>query len=458
MAAPSAIVIGAGITGLSAARALIAAGVTNTLVLESSARAGGVIASCREGEFLFEQGPDSFLACKPAALALCRELGLEARLLGSCNAGRKTWIWRRGKLAALPAGWQFLAPSRFTPLLVSPLIGLGAKLRLAREWWAAAEPEGEDESVANWVRRRFGAEVLEAMAAPMLAGVYGGDAEELSLAAALPRFAALARQGSVSRALWRDRRAAHARAQAPAFLTLRGGMEELVAALAASIGSERLRFGFRAAFIEAEGGGYRVRGADGASLAAPVLIVAAPAPAAAQLLRGLDLELANELAAVTYASSMTVNLAYAPAPPLPAGTGALMARDESIRMLACTFMHRKFPARAPAGTALLRLFYGGRRDEAILARSDDDVLALARRELRLLFGIEAQPVAALVSRWPAAMAQPALGHLARLRRIEAALTRHSRLALAGNAYGGVGIGDCIASGQHAAARVARGYV
>lgn len=453
MSANSIVVIGAGISGLSAAHALLSRGARDVTVLDAAARPGGVIATRRENGFVFELGPDSFLTAKPAALSLCRELGLGDRFVGSNDGARKTWIWRHGRLMPLPAGWQMLGPARMAPVLATPLLSPRAKLRLLREWWARPEPFLADEAVARLLRRRFGAETVAAIAAPLLAGVYGGDAEELSAAAVTPRLLELARRGSISRALWRARRRAPQSAPAPLFTTLRDGLDELPAALAARIGAQRLRLHCRVLKLELRAGEYYVQCDGGAGFTAGAVILALPAAAAAPLVEGLDGELARELAAITYSSSLTVNLAFAHEPPLPPGTGALVASGEGLRLLACTFMHRKFPHRAPPGAALLRVFYGGRRDAEAWAMPDPAAIALAQSELRRMFGIRVEPAAACVARWAGAMAQPAVGHLAQLERIEAALARHPNLALAGNAFAGIGIADCIAVGRRAAERI-----
>lgn len=443
----SVIIVGAGISGLSAGYELVRRGATDFLLLSSDDRVGGVIANTHHAGFIFEHGPDSFLTAKPATLALCRDLGLADEVIGSNDAERRTWIWHRGRLAALPEGWQFLAPSRLWPALTTSLLSTAGKLRLAQEFFAAAEELPADESVAAFVRRRLGPEALATIVAPLLAGVYGGDPEELSLAAVLPRFVELARRGSLTRALWRAR-ASHA-ATAPLFSTLRCGLTTLTTALMGQIGREHIELARRAVALEDLGGCYGLHCDDGQSRLARAVVLALPAAAAAQLTRTLDPSLAAELAAIPYASSVTVNLAFAQAPALPPGTGVLVPRGQGLRQLACTFVHRKFAHRAPPGAGLLRLFFGGRGDEAALTLSDAELLQMARNELGVMLGIHAEPAATSIARWPRAMAQYGVGHQERLRRIELALARHPGLALAGNAYGGIGIGDCIAAGQRA---------
>ncbi len=453
-------IVGAGIAGLAAGFELLRQGYENFRLLEAADRPGGVISTGQLAGMAIEEGPDSFLTEKPAALQLCRELGLGEQLVCSNDAARRTWIWRKHRLRALPEGWQMLAPARPLALWRSDLLSWSAKARIAREFFTLSRAPASETSVGALVRARLGAEVLEVVVAPLLSGVYGGDADELSLDAVLPRLAQMARQGSLSRSLWRARRRRSAKAGAslPLFTTLRNGLGGCIAALAARLDS-RIETGCRVLRITKSGEGFQLecRHSSPESPAGRILqihccrlILALPAWAAAELLQELDGELALQLAAIPYASSLTVNLAYSPAPPLPDGFGVLIPPGESLRMRACTVIQHKFPARVPPGRALLRVFYGGARDPEALALSDEQLLALVTAELRTILGLKQPPSAAHIRRWPRAMAQYTVGHAGRLQRIQAALAGHAGLALAGNAYRGIGISDCIESGYAAA--------
>lgn len=447
------VIVGAGIAGLAAGYEWLAHGIEDFMVLDAAPRSGGAIRSeCLEG-FQLEAGPDSFLGAKPAAADLCRALGLSGALTGCATASPRTWILHRKRLQPLPAGWQFLGPARLGPVLRTRLLSWRAKARLAGEFFApAAPPVRADIAVATWVRRHLGAEVLDTLVAPLLAGVYGGDPEALSFPAALPRFAALANRGNILRSLWRQQRVQSGSSAGPTFLTLRGGLSQLPEALAAAIGARRLGLGQPVVGItEAPGGyGYQLQLAARPALPASQVLIAAPAWAAAEMLRQLDPELAAMLAAIPYTSAATVHLAYRPSPPLPSGFGFLVPRGEGLRLLAATFVQQKFPHRVPPGAALLRLFYGGAGDPRVLELSDAALGQLAHEEISAILGIRAAPDWFRVHRWPRAMPQYTLGHADRLARISAALGRHPGLQLAGAAYQGVGLPDAIASGQAAA--------
>ncbi len=457
------VIVGAGIAGLAAGFELRRRGYENFRLLEAAERPGGVVSTAHLAGIPIEEGPDSFLTEKPAALELCRELGLGEQLIPSHDAARRTWIWRKHRLRALPEGWQMLAPARPLALWRSNLLSWPAKARIAREFFSSARAPETEISVGALVRSRLGAEVLDVVVAPLLSGVYGGDADELSLDAVLPRLAQMARQGSLGRGLWRARRrrGANTGAARPLFTTLQNGLSECITALAARLESH-IETHCRVSRITKSGEGYQLECHDQApgspagripQIHCRKLILALPAWAAAELLRELDGELAAQLAAVPYASSLTINLAYSPAPPLPDGFGVLIPPGEGLRMRACTFIQQKFPARVPAGRALLRVFYGGVRDSEALALSDEELLALATGELRTILGLKQPPAAGHIRRWPRAMAQYTVGHGGRQQRVQAALARHAGLALAGNAYRGIGISDCIESGYAAARKL-----
>lgn len=448
------VIIGGGVSGLSAAWELLQAGLRDFLLLEAGPRPGGVLRTETVADFVMEAGPDSFLTHKKAATELCRDLGLGDNLVGCKDANRGTGILHHGHLLPLPEGWQMLAPVRLLPAVTTPLLSMGTKVRIALEWLKINSPRSHgagDESVASFVRRHFGQEVVDVIAGPLLAGVYGGDPEQLSLRAVLPRFAELEQQGNLIRALMQS--AARQKQQAsaaPMFTSLRRGMGSLADALAEQIGPERLRTGVAVQRVSAEGSAFRLQIQDGQSLRAERMLLALPAWVCGHLLAEFDYALATQLAAIPYASSMTVNLAYNTPLELPPGFGFLVPRGEGRRMMACTFVHRKFPHRAPAGTALLRLFFGGATDPEAIALSDEQAVELSRRELHEVLGLTLRPAYTQVSRWHRAMAQYNLGHAARVEAIRAALQRYPRLQLAGNAYQGIGIPDCIESGRQAA--------
>ena len=455
--------VGGGITGLAAAhRAVEVArerGIALELTLvEARERLGGTIATERAGGFLVEAGPDSFLSEKPWALALCRRLGLEDRLARTDDRYRKVFVWRAGRLHPLPDGWELLAPTRLAPFLTSGLFSWPGKLRMALD---LVLPRGiaDDESLGAFVRRRLGREALERVAQPLVAGIYTADPDDLSLTATMPRFAELERrERSIILGLWRaSRRAPQAGtsgARFGLFVTLKEGMEELVAALATGIQSDAVLLKHRVAGVERRGNRWRVTTVEGADLDAERVVVATESHAAARMLRYVDPTLATLLAEIPYASSATVTLGYRRADVLHPldGFGFVVPRTEKRALLACTFSSVKYAGRAPEGDVLLRAFVGGALNEAVLELDDAPLVMRARAELREALGITAAPALARVFRWPKAMPQYHVGHLARVETIERRAGALPGLDLAGGAYRGVGIADCVRSGEAAAER------
>jgi oxygen-dependent protoporphyrinogen oxidase len=457
------VVVGGGITGLAAAhRAVEVArerGVALDLtLLEARPRLGGTIATERAGGFLVEAGPDSFLSEKPWALALCRRLGVEDRLVRTDDRFRKVFVWRGGRLHPLPDGFQLLAPTRLGPFAASSLFSWPGKARMALDL-VLPRGGGDDESLGAFVRRRLGREALERVAQPLVAGIYTADPDELSLAATMPRFLELERrERSVIKALWRAQRAAPQAGTSGArwslFVTFREGMQALVDTLAARLPAGAARVGAAVTALERAGAGWRVGLAQGV-LPADAVIVAAESHAAARLLRYVDPALATLLGDVPYASAATVSLGYRrdDVPHPLDGFGLVVPRTERRALLACTFSSVKYPDRAPAGHVLLRGFVGGALDPAILEEDDATLVARVRGELREALGIAAEPVLARVSRWPRSMPQYHVGHLGRVDAVERAVGALPGLVLAGGAYRGVGIADCVRSGEAAAEAV-----
>jgi oxygen-dependent protoporphyrinogen oxidase len=450
-------IIGGGISGLSAAYALEKKrrdGVEVEYVLyESSPRLGGVLVTERVDGCLIEAGPDSFLTEKPWASDLCHELGLGDQLIGSNDADRKTYILVRGRLIEMPDGLMFMVPTKILPTVLSPLFSLKTKLRMAREWFHPPHKANGDETVAAMVERHYGPEMVDLLADPLLSGVYGGEASQLSVRAVLARFADMeAKHGSLGRAMLAARRNAPKTngAPRPLFTSLKDGMQQMVDALVARLDADALQTGATVQATSFEGGGWIVS-AGLHSDQFDAVILTLPTQAAASLLQIGSPHLASELAGVHYSSSVTVALGYDEKvrQSLPPGFGFLVPRSEGKRMLAATFVHNKFPYRAPPDRAILRCFLGGSRDEPILALSEDEILHIAREELKQVLHLTAEPLFARVFKWKGAMAQYGVGHLDRLLRIEALRQKLPGLALAGNGYSGIGVPDCVRSGTAA---------
>jgi protoporphyrinogen/coproporphyrinogen III oxidase len=449
-------IIGGGISGLSAAFALEehrrAGAPLEYALFESSPRLGGVLRTEQLDGCLVEAGPDSFLTEKPWAADLCRQLGLGDQLIGSNDAERKTYILVKGRLVAMPDGLMFMVPTKILPVVFSPLFSLGTKLRMASEWFSKPQSM-PDESVAAMVDRHYGTEVVERLTDPLLAGVYGGDASQLGVRAVLPRFAEMeAKYGSLSKAMLaaRKKMAPASGAARPLFTSLRHGMQSMADAILARLPANSIHSGTKVESVQPQADGWQVV-ANGKAERFDAVILSLSAQVCSALLENAP-DLASELGDIAYSSSITVTLGYEQSvrAALPPGFGFLVPRTEGKRLLAATFVHNKFPFRAPEDRALLRCFLGGASGEQALELSDEEILRTVRAELRQILGLTAEPRFTRVYKWKAAMAQYGVGHLERLEHIGRLLRRLPGLFLAGNGYRGIGVPDCVRSGKEAA--------
>jgi len=491
------VIVGGGISGLAAAHRLfelqsqdssVAAGARpEVLLLEASERLGGTVRTYRREGFLLEGGPDSFISEKPAALELARRLGLAERIIGTNEQHRRSFVVRGGRLRPTPEGFQLLAPSRMLPFLTTDIFTWRGKARMAldlllpRRKDANGQRDESDESLAAFVRRRFGQEALERMAQPMVGGIYTADPESLSLRATMPRFLEMERRHrSLILAMWKAGRksesgARHGHdasgARYSLFLSFDEGTQVLTDALAArlpqtsvrlntkveslKLESPRLEDNQQSPGLEDEPRRWLLTTDGGETFSADAICLALPAYAAARLLVEVDRELADELDRIPYASTATVNLAYRRASiPHPLdGFGFVVPFVERRATLACTFSSVKFAGRAPAGHALLRAFVGGALQPEMFELDAARMVEAVRRDLRDLLGVEAPPLFAHVEKWPRSMAQYHLGHLERLALIRARLQNLPTLALCGNAYTGAGLPDCVSGGESAAGRI-----
>ena len=465
-------IIGGGIAGLAAAYELELARRTDTTIeytlFEARERLGGSLASEIVDGAVLERGPDSFLTEKPAAAELCRELGLGGELVPSNDADRKTYIVVRNRLIPLPDGLMFLVPTKLVPTALTRLFSLPTKIRMGLELLLPPRPSNHDESVAALVERHFGCEVVDRLADPLLSGIFGGDSAQLSARTVLPRLVEMESEyGSLTRGMLAAHRKMRERARASAqngksgtlrsiFTAMRGGMQQLIDALTARLDPASVRLSAPVTGVEKTADGWKVSAGSVAEFYDAV-IMASPAWAAGALLGPVDTALGEELSGIPYSSSITVNLIYDEDQlgSLPDGFGFLVPVVEGRTMLACTFVHRKFLGRTPTGKAVLRAFLGGMKNEALMAAPDEALVATVRRELteilgEKIFSPEAAPEHTQVSRWSRAMAQYAVGHQERIERINSRVAALPRLKLAGNAYDGIGIPDCIRLGRRAA--------
>jgi oxygen-dependent protoporphyrinogen oxidase len=461
-------IVGGGIAGLSAAYDLREARQTGARIefhlYEASSRLGGVISSSKVNGTVLEFGPDSFLSEKPAALQLCRELGLEVDLIGSNDSARKTYILVDNKLVPLPDGLMFLVPTRMRAMARSKLFSMGTKVRMALETFRPPSRNRGDESVASLIARHYGQQAVDRLADPLLSGIYGGDATQLSAQAVLPKLVEMeSRYGSLTRGTLeeaRKRRIAAAdmgpagRVPRATFTTLRGGMQQLTDRLAVLLEGWRVHLETPVLSIERGPTGWSIRSRSGEQEYDSV-IFAIPAWACAPLLTPVDATLGAELGKIPYTSSITVNLIYDQTSlgRLPEGFGFLVPAAEQRNLLALTFAHRKFLGRTAGGKAVLRAFLGGAGKDALLDEPDAAIEAMVRSDLRDILHVNHEPELVQIRRWPRAMAQYAVGHKDRQRKIQERLATLPGLHLVGNAYDGIGISDCIRLGRQAAKRV-----
>ena len=476
MAVPSkhVVIVGGGISGLAAAHALQSRASSSGVplactLIEADGRCGGKILTHRVDDFVIEAGPDSFLSQKPWALDLCRELGLSGQLINTNETPEKAFVYSRGRLRPLPDGLVVIVPAKLGPFLRSGLLSWAGIMRMGLDFVLSKGPATQDESLAVFFRRRFGAEAFERLIEPLMAGIYAGDAEDMSIRATFPRFVELEQQhGSLLRGMLA------ARAPKPlngdggprrtTFVTLQGGLSTLVDALLPRLTTSgvKILYGQRVTAIRARSmrsasSPYELLIDNGSSVPADAVILATPAFASAALVRSLSPEASALLAAIPYASTATVSLAYPTRDlgPLVRGFGFVVPRVERRDLLAATWTSHKWSYRAPSSHTLVRCYVGGVGREAIVHADEPSMIRRVRDELQAIAGITHEPVYAEVNRWERGMPQYQVGHLQRLDKIQSQLQSYRGLYLTGSAYRGIGIPDCIRDGIETAERVFR---
>jgi len=472
------VIIGGGISGLAAAYRVAELSEAHqqpihlTLV-EATSRLGGIIQSQHRDGFILERGPDSFISEKPEAIELARRLGIESRLIQTNEQNRRSFIVRGGRLRPVPEGFQLLAPSRFWPFVTSDIFSLTGKLRMSAELFLPRRHTNgsDDESLASFVRRRFGREALERMAQPMVGGIYTADPESLSLRATLPRFLDMEeKHRSLILSMWRKARAnRQTGVRGPRyslFLSFDTGMQVLVDRLSnlrsqiSHLQQIEIKLNARVKKLESANEHatiWRVTFDNTETIEADAVCVAVPSFTAAALLTDLAPEVSRHLREIKFASTATINMAYRRdevAHKLD-GFGFVVPRIENRSLIACSFSSVKFVGRAPDSHVLFRAFVGGALQPEMLDLDDTEMVSRVEQDLTELLGISGKPLFSEVARWQNSMPQYALGHLARVEQIENELTRFPGLTLAGNSYRGAGIPDCISSGERAADAIMR---
>ena len=475
---PRIIIIGGGITGLAAAHRLQELQrQTNqkleVMLLEAGPRLGGVLKTTERDGFLLEGGADSFISEKPEAIELAKRLWLESRLIETNETHRRSFIVRAGRLVPVPEGFQLMAPARIWPFISSDIFSWTGKARMALDLLIprrSVRDGDDDESLAQFVRRRLGREAFERMAQPMIGGIYTADPEKLSLRATLPRFLEMEREhGSVIRAMWKQRSQSSetmrgtSGARYSLFLSFDKGMQVLVDELTARLhGLVQLNTRAESLFFDEANRQWQIRvnlnENNHRVIEADAVCLAIPAYTAASLICETDPELSRLLDRIDYASTATINLAYrrADVPHPLDGFGFVVPFIENRSILACTFSSVKFPGRAPRDYVLLRAFAGGALQPEVFALDEDELLRRVREDLRDLLGITKPPIFAVTEKWRRSMPQYHVGHLGLVEEIKARVRELSGLHLAGNAYGGAGVPDCVRSGETAANKILAG--
>ena len=467
-------VIGGGISGLSTAYALheraAAAGIPiRCTVIDAASDWGGKIVTHRVGDLVTEAGPDSFLSQKPAGLELCDKLGLTDQLINTNETSKRACVYSRGRLHELPEGLVVIVPSQLGPFLRSGLLSWAGLARMGLDLAVPAKRSPEDESLAAFFRRRVGRQAFERMLEPLMAGIYAGDAEQMSVQATFPRFVELEQQyGSVIRGMMATRKAGlsatHSDPKRTMFVSLKNGLSDLVAALVQRLTDQGVTLRGNCAVdalrVRSHQPGrwmYDVILNDGSALSVDSLVLATPAYVSAELVRPLTPTAGGLLEMIPYASTATIAMAYPRAAVSGAaeGFGFVVPRAERRDLIAATWTSLKWPYRVPSDQLLVRCYVGGVGREAILQLDDQALVARVRAELASMCGVNTAPGFVEVNRWMRAMPQYTLGHLERLNQIEAALGRYGGLILTGAGYRGVGIPDCIRDGAVAAERVVR---
>jgi oxygen-dependent protoporphyrinogen oxidase len=454
------VIVGGGIAGLATAFYLQKRGTSDFTLIDCATRWGGKITSAQQDGFLVEGGPDSFITQKTAALDLCNKLGLGHLLTGS-NTGKQatTYVWSSSHLHPMPEGMMLMAPTMVLPFLRSRLISWPGKLRMGMEAFVPRRHSDADESLGSFVRRRLGNELLNKIAGPLMGGIHAADPERLSLRSTFPMFQEMERKhGSLLRGMMKrpKRRNAAGTKPAPMFMTLQGGLQQLSNAIIDRLPPASLRAGCCVLSVTSHGNRYKVALSDGGLIVADDIVFATPSYVTADLVQQIDPMLASRLRAIRYVSTATVSLGFKRIDvqhPMR-GAGFIVPRSERRRITACSWSSEKFQHRAPADSVLLRVFIGGALAENFAEQDDAALIELARDEIRTIMGITATPVLAKAYPWHKANPQYDLGHSQRITGIEETLKSFPGLHLAGAAYRGSGIPDCIQSGMAAANAVA----
>ena len=456
-------IIGGGIAGLAAAYRLqedISAGAEiDCVLLEAGARFGGKIATEHKDGFVIEWGPDSFISQKPAAIELCKKLGLGDRLVGTNPDQTKTYVYTGKKLVTMPDGLSLMIPTKFLPFALTPLFSIPGKIRMGLDLLIPKKRGKADESLASFVRRRMGEEALQKMAEPMLAGIYASDPETMSIQSTFPMFVQT-EQKYRSLILGMLERKRQMLMQKPGnnhqpfslFMTLKNGLSEMVDAVITKSPDITFRTDSKVREVKKNEAGWQVVLENGEAIEAECVIFATPAKLSADFLQPIAPKVTELLNRIKYVSTATATLAYRAegfTHPLN-GFGFVVPRSEGRKILACTWTSSKFPHRTPEGFVMLRCFVGGALKEDLAEQDTDAIEAMVKKELADLMGIHQEPEFCRVFHNKKSNVQYRVGHADLIESVQKELSTHPGLFLTGSAYTGIGIPDCIQNGTRTA--------
>jgi oxygen-dependent protoporphyrinogen oxidase len=455
-------IIGGGITGLTAAFGIEqhnknASQPIDYVVIERAKRLGGKVFTENIDGFRIEAGPDCFVAEKPAINQLADQLSIRDRILTPNESSKRSFIYSNGRIHQLPEGLLLLIPTKITPFLLSPLVSWRGKARMSLDLLIPRKKDDSDETLASFVRRRLGKEILDKIAAPLVGGIHSNDPETMSLQASFPRFLKMEEDyGSMARAMLAARlKTAFTKSRTGGghFLSFQNGMGELTTALAAGLDKNKIRTGSSAMGIEKIPGKerttYRVLLDPEGSLEVDAVVLAAVAHQTARMLRGIDNRVAELLQEIPHGTSANLSLVFKSGElgNIPDGFGLMIPAAEKRKISALTLSSMKWKNRVPdPAFKLVRVFVGGYRNREIALMDDKDLMRVVQQDLFDLFGVSANPMKIFIHRWIKERPQYTLGHRERVRSIEELLSGHAGLFLAGCSYHGIGVGDCVASG------------
>ena len=457
------IIIGGGIAGLAAAyriqRELSEGADMECILLEGNDRFGGKISTEKSDGFVIERGPDSFISQKPAAIQLCKQLGLDDRLTGTNPGAPSTFVYTGGKLVTMPDGLSLMIPTKFLPFALTPLFSMPGKIRMAFDLFIPGKEDDSDESLASFVRRRMGEEALNKMAEPMLAGIYASDPEKMSIRSTFPMFVETERKhrslilGMLAR---KKAMLMNAGKRPPTsyslFMTLKEGLGEMVDTIIKKSPDVQFKSGTKVSSLEKRPDGWHVKLEDGWERKADAVIIATPGTITAKILQPIAPDSAEILKGINYVSTATVTLGYKKegfSHPLD-GFGFVVPKKEGRSILACTWTSSKFPHRAPEGYVMLRCYLGGALQEEIAEKDEETLETLVRKDLQEIMGIKETPVFCKVFRNLKSNVQYHVSHSEKIDSVMEDLKNFPGLFLAGSAYRGIGIPDCIQNGNQAA--------